>query len=238
MNIQETTDKLVPPIVMVDVVMVDDPVDDSMDVAVDTVVAVDAVMGDVIPTIIHQQNKKSEGIYLPDEVFESVPRKYHALLYKGRDQMEIETNNIHPSRKNKSKSSNEQRTTSRVEILEDNDDDFKADNNQNDDNDTGGASAKFGATGRKNKKVRIGAIQSSVRRISRSHSTSQQTLDYDCRARAEIDTRADTLCAGSTFILYENTGKVVDVSGFHDSYNAIKNIPVGLFFIHRVWSME
>ena len=40
------------------------------------------------------QDNKSEGIYLPDEVFESVPRKYHALLYKGRDQMEIETNNI------------------------------------------------------------------------------------------------------------------------------------------------
>jgi hypothetical protein len=37
----------------------------------------------------------------------------------------------------------------------------------------------------------------------------------------------DTLCAGSTFALYESTGKVVDVSGFHDAFDAIRNIQVG-----------
>jgi hypothetical protein len=35
------------------------------------------------------------------------------------------------------------------------------------------------------------------------------------------------VCAGSSFILYESTGKVVDVSGFHDSLESIKNIQVG-----------
>ena len=30
-----------------------------------------------------------------------------------------------------------------------------------------------------------------------------------------------------TFTLYESTGKVVDVSGFHDTFDAIRNIQVG-----------
>jgi hypothetical protein len=90
-----------------------------------------------------------------------------------------------------------------------------------------GASSKFGATGWNNKKARIGATISSIRRTAQLNSQTLKQRDYNLRARAEIDTRADTLCAGSTFILFEATGKVVDVSGFHDSYEAIKNIPVG-----------
>lgn len=63
--------------------------------------------------------------------------------------------------------------------------------------------------------------------MASSNTKWKEQRNYDLHARAEIDTRADTLCAGSTFILYEATGKVVDVSGFHNSFDAIKNIPVG-----------
>jgi hypothetical protein len=167
-------------------------------------------------------NDNRPGIFIPPDVLNAVPNKFCAMLYKGRDLMEEENDNVHPSRKNKTK--NEQRTTSRVEGLDDNEPQFIVDNTNNDD---GGASSKFGATGRNNKKTKIGALTSSLRRISKSNSTQQQYLNYELRTRAEIDTRADTLCAGSTFILYEATGKVVDVSGFHDSFKAIKDIPVG-----------
>ena len=52
--------------------------------------------------------------------------------------------------------------------------------------------------------------------------------DYAARKRCEIDTRADTFCAGQTFILQEPTGLVVDVGGFHPSLPIMKDIPIGL----------
>jgi Reverse transcriptase (RNA-dependent DNA polymerase) len=172
----------------------------------------------------NNNNNNDKGIYIPPNVLSSVGPKFRAMLYKGRDVMEQETGNIHPTRQ----LNNEQRTTSQVEVLEDNDPQFIADNTTDDNIDiNGSASSKFGATGRNNKKSRISAIISSIRRTSKFDTNSKQYRNYDLRARAEIDTRADTLCAGSTFILYESTGKVVDVTGFHDSFDAIKNIPVG-----------
>ena len=46
------------------------------------------------------------------------------------------------------------------------------------------------------------------------------------RARADVDTKIDTVCAGSTIELHEITGKVVDVYGLHDSLRSMKNITV------------
>ena len=130
-----------------------------------------------------QSNK--EGIFIPPDVLESVPRQYHSMLYKGRDQLEIESGNIHASRKNNNNNkNNEQRTTSRVEVLDDNDEQFKNDNTE-DNNDASNASSKFGATGRNNKKARIGAIISSVRRISKANGNIHAQPDYTLRERAE-----------------------------------------------------
>jgi hypothetical protein len=42
-----------------------------------------------------------------------------------------------------------------------------------------------------------------------------------------MNTHANTVCAGSTFVLYETTGKMVDVLGFYDSLESIKGIQVG-----------
>jgi hypothetical protein len=98
---------------------------------------------------------------------------------------------------------------------------------QFDDDDTpnpAGASSQFGATGRKNRNLM--ALNSTNSRIGKSL-TIRKPTNYQLRARAEIDTRADTVCAGSTFILHSSTGKIVDVSGFHDSLDAIKNIQIG-----------
>jgi hypothetical protein len=87
-----------------------------------------------------------------------------------------------------------------------------------------GASSMFGATGLK--KRNIGVLVSSLCRIGKSLQIGKPS-NYLLRARAEIDTQADTVCAGSTFLLHDSTGKFVDVSGFHKQLEPIKNIQVG-----------
>lgn len=54
-----------------------------------------------------------------------------------------------------------------------------------------------------------------------------QPMNYAARKRCEIDTRADTFCAGQTFLLHEATGMVVDVGGFHPSLPVVKDVPIG-----------
>jgi len=98
------------------------------------------------------------------------------------------------------------------------------------------ASSHFGRQGQNNRNIqnRIGASQSSDRRMGeyshdfrRTTATNRHSDDYNLRARAEIDIRADTICAGATFALIEDTRKVCDVGGFHDSMSPIKGVPVG-----------
>jgi hypothetical protein len=91
-----------------------------------------------------------------------------------------------------------------------------------DDEDTGagGASSLFGATGRKKRNVGAVVCIGKAIKIGKPN-------NFLLRAHAKIDTRADTVCTGSTFKLYKSTGKVVDVSGFHKQLEAIKNIQVG-----------
>ena len=45
-------------------------------------------------------------------------------------------------------------------------------------------------------------------------------------ARCELDTRADTICAGSNFRLLSTTGQLCDVSGFHSDFESIKDVPI------------
>ena len=45
-------------------------------------------------------------------------------------------------------------------------------------------------------------------------------------AKCELDTRADTICAGINFRALAYTGQSCDVKGFHDSFDSLKNIPV------------
>ena len=113
-------------------------------------------------------------------------------------------------------------------------------NNGSDGSNSGGdanASSQFGYRG--NKKRRgddddnfsrsrsIGLVTSSERRAGMSSMIgSTSSNDLLLRARANIDTKADTVCEGSTFELHENTRKIVHVFGFHDSLGS-KDVPVG-----------
>ena len=50
--------------------------------------------------------------------------------------------------------------------------------------------------------------------------------DYSGRFRAEIDTRADTICAGQAFVPITRTGRIVDVGGFHSELGTLQGIPI------------
>ena len=55
---------------------------------------------------------------------------------------------------------------------------------------------------------------------------SEHGFVVDREARCEVDTRADTCCAGMNFRPVEYTGMTCDVSPFHDQYEAMKGVPV------------
>ena len=72
-----------------------------------------------------------------------------------------------------------------------------------------------------------GAVYSGERFISSARSSKPAPkYDYSKRARAEIDSRADTVCAGATFRLIEETNQYCCVSGFHADMAPMQDVPV------------
>jgi hypothetical protein len=63
------------------------------------------------------------------------------------------------------------------------------------------------------------------RAIKRSRAASPRDL-VGSPGRNELDTRADTICAGKNFIKLFDTGQVCDVKGFHDDFESIKDVPI------------
>ena len=45
-------------------------------------------------------------------------------------------------------------------------------------------------------------------------------------AKNELDTRADTICAGANWKLLSASGECCDVYGFHDDFHSIKDVPI------------
>lgn len=54
----------------------------------------------------------------------------------------------------------------------------------------------------------------------------EDVRDAGYTARCELDTHADTTCMGKQFLFISDTGQYCSVSGFHDSFNSINDIPV------------
>jgi hypothetical protein len=74
---------------------------------------------------------------------------------------------------------------------------------------------------------RLCPVTTSEKRVVGAQLKVTQPTNYAARKRCEIDTRADTFCAGETFLLHEATGLVVDVGGFHPSLPVMKDVPIG-----------
>jgi hypothetical protein len=85
------------------------------------------------------------------------------------------------------------------------------------------------------KKVRIAfAVCSGPRHYAREAKSARLTYEreppYESHytAKCELDTRADTICCGKNFRLLETTGQLCQVSGFHSSMAAVKDVPVAM----------
>jgi hypothetical protein len=80
--------------------------------------------------------------------------------------------------------------------------------------------------------MRVGRIESGPRTSGRSAKRTrttelQGTNPVDGTAALnELDTRADTICCGINWKLLNTTGQQCSVSGFHDSFDSIPDVPV------------
>ena len=68
-------------------------------------------------------------------------------------------------------------------------------------------------------------ISSGMRRIGRQSNSMLPKTEFV--GRTEVDSHADTCCAGHGWELWRHSGNVTDVSGFHDGMQALANIPIG-----------
>jgi hypothetical protein len=62
----------------------------------------------------------------------------------------------------------------------------------------------------------------------RAQATIQKYSNHSQQFPAEIDSRAETVCAGAAFCLVdEKVGWVADIAGFHPDMEQMKGIPIG-----------
>jgi len=54
--------------------------------------------------------------------------------------------------------------------------------------------------------------------------------DFTKLCQVEVDSRADTCCAGATFCLVEETDWIADMEGFHKDLGKLENIPIGTYY--------
>jgi hypothetical protein len=99
-------------------------------------------------------------------------------------------------------------------------------NSRRDERTFSNASQQFG---RRSNSQSEGAVRCTNRRATRivaNVNRPQQPTRTNTDGRAEIDSRADTLCAGQQFVPISFTGEVVDVFGFHPDMAPIKSLPI------------
>ena len=77
--------------------------------------------------------------------------------------------------------------------------------------------------------ARVSPIKCGARRIGKSSSEKRQHVETieGTKARNEMDSMADTSCAGSNWKLIEYTGVTCDVHPFKEGYEAVRDVPIG-----------
>lgn len=88
---------------------------------------------------------------------------------------------------------------------------------------------RFGANGGRGRGRTASAVTTSrVRRVHRvSMDTAQNITTAGVVGRNEMDSHADTCCAGANWTLIGLTGQTCDVSPFTQQYAAVKDVPIG-----------
>ena len=76
--------------------------------------------------------------------------------------------------------------------------------------------------------INSGPRQQSKRLVKRSRTAYAVKSDHTNHepGRNELDTRADTICVGKNWRILSTTGQCCNVHGFHDKFDAIKDVPV------------
>ena len=183
-----------------------------------------------------QSQQSDDGLLLDKKILDQMTPKQRAAFYQGREKMRA-----NPRTEAATTSSNVDRNVGATNLaappaympppppviqVHSNEDESRL----------SAASSQFGKQGQtsRNLQNKVGAVLSSDRRSyvpipepRSSKSINRSGEDYSLRARAEMDSRADTICAGATFVLLEDTRKICDVGGFHESMPSIKGVPVG-----------
>ena len=65
-----------------------------------------------------------------------------------------------------------------------------------------------------------------VSKASKHQASDEADHEVNKIESSDIDSRADTCCAGMKWRLLSTTGQLCDVKGFHNSYKEITNVPV------------
>mmetsp|Transcript_2147 Transcript_2147/g.3294 ORF Transcript_2147/g.3294 Transcript_2147/m.3294 type:complete len:1178 (+) Transcript_2147:1032-4565(+) len=170
----------------------------------------------------NESAQPDDGLKLDKNILEQMNSKQRAAFYKDRDA-------IRSSDETTSQARNASALQSGTHI-----DEISAVTEAQVNPKMNSASSQFGREGNRsldnashfNRKQ--GAIISGERFISSARVSKSQQSEYNfnIRARAEIDSRADTVCAGSTFRLIEESNHYCVVSGFHSDMTPMQNIPV------------
>ena len=66
-----------------------------------------------------------------------------------------------------------------------------------------------------------------VAKVSRQQAPDAAIHEVNTIGSREMDSRADTYCDGKNWRLLSTRGQLCDVKVFHNSYEAITNVPVG-----------
>jgi hypothetical protein len=158
-----------------------------------------------------------DGLKLDKNILDQMNSKQRAAFYKGRDSMRA--NDESPSI----------RSIAAVgTVAHAHPDDLSVITDGQTNAQMNAASLQFGKESNRflnNRKQ--GALTSGQRFIS-SAKTARPVpqYDYNKRARAEIDSRANTVCAEATFKLLEESSQYCVVNGFHADMPPLQNIPV------------
>ena len=175
--------------------------------------------GNYNPRQNNDRNEPDDGLKLDQSILNQMNKKQRAAYYEGRNRFRAND------------STDGTATTVPRQVGATNIQQEEPASHNDDASRLTSASAAFGNPDRASRHLNdrrgVGAIESSDRRISSvNHKMVTVPSDYHFRGRAEIDTRADTTCAGAAFVLLETTGKECDVKGFHDDMAPIRNIPI------------
>lgn len=167
---------------------------------------------------------RNNDMFIPDHVLAQLTPMQKKMMFKGRAQLEQEGNTQSGGTGRNvgaAETANDSWGTpigGNKETNEDGDDANREDKKRP-------ASVRFTSNAdKKNKGIKM--ITSGTRHVGKA-AKFKAPCDYEKRARAEIDSRADTVCGGATFKLVEDTGKVVNVSGFHPELQSLTGVKVG-----------